>query len=382
MRTTEEEEEDESMVSSKQLVKRRRDQEEEGTSQSANSTTSTTGRSKFLDNKKSACGTWGAILTAIVATGLAALLVTLGAVFVWHVSNASRRNPIKPPLPSFHSSNFSVMNHTHTLLSFGPRTIHSQGHDQTRRYLERMLALFGWRVETVEHEYQRVPRFQGPVVFRNIIATYGLHHPNESRETSRRLLLACHYDSKIFDFVFLGATDSAVPCAMLLHLAEQIPVLLLNASAVQRDEGGRRVRVSEIQLVFFDGEEAIENWSAEDSLYGARALAQQWERENRLSSISLFVLLDLIGTAGTKFYNYELHFQRNVDHLYNMLADAEAQLNTQFSTRYAFFSRSRVNALIEDDHVPFFVRGVPVLHIIPCMWKWWKWWWMCASRYK
>jgi glutaminyl-peptide cyclotransferase len=32
-----------------------------------------------------------------------------------------------------------------------------------------------------------------------------------------------------------------------------------------------------LMLIFFDGEEAFVNWSAEDSIYGARHLARKWE---------------------------------------------------------------------------------------------------------
>lgn len=40
-------------------------------------------------------------------------------------------------------------------------------------------------------------------------------------DAPRRLVLACHYDSKIDrEGVFVGATDSAVPCAMMLNLAK------------------------------------------------------------------------------------------------------------------------------------------------------------------
>ncbi len=47
--------------------------------------------------------------------------------------------------------------------------------------------------------------------FTNIIATL-------DPTATRRLVLACHYDSaKLPDFI--GATDSAVPCAILLDLA-------------------------------------------------------------------------------------------------------------------------------------------------------------------
>jgi hypothetical protein len=34
------------------------------------------------------------------------------------------------------------------------------------------------------------------------------------------LCIACHYDSKISPEGFVGATDSAVPCAMLLNLGK------------------------------------------------------------------------------------------------------------------------------------------------------------------
>lgn len=48
-----------------------------------------------------------------------------------------------------------------------------------------------------------------------------------------------------------------------------------------------------LQLVFFDGEEAFRDWTATDSLYGSRHLAQQWKTRDansnrRLDSIVSF----------------------------------------------------------------------------------------------
>lgn len=55
--------------------------------------------------------------------------------------------------------------------------------------------------------------------FSNIISTL-------NPEAKRHLVLACHYDSKYFprwnNRVFVGATDSAVPCAMMLELARAL----------------------------------------------------------------------------------------------------------------------------------------------------------------
>jgi len=59
----------------------------------------------------------------------------------------------------------------------------------------------------------------GDKTFVNVMA---VHDP----AVSRRLMLACHYDSKLFtDAEFIAATDSAVPCSLMIDIAR-----LLNAS--------------------------------------------------------------------------------------------------------------------------------------------------------
>lgn len=61
--------------------------------------------------------------------------------------------------------------------------------------------------------------------FSNIISTL-------NPTAKRHLVLACHYDSKYFPHwdhrVFVGATDSAVPCAMMLELARALDKRLLS----------------------------------------------------------------------------------------------------------------------------------------------------------
>lgn len=46
-----------------------------------------------------------------------------------------------------------------------------------------------------------------------------------------------------------------------------------------------------LQFVFFDGEEAFEEWTETDSIYGARHLAEKWEKSSQLSSIVSYVLM-------------------------------------------------------------------------------------------
>lgn len=71
----------------------------------------------------------------------------------------------------------------------------------------------GWSVE--EDSFNDTTPF-GEKRFTNIIAV-------RDPSASRSLTLACHFDSKLFsDFEFIGATDSAVPCAMLIDLARHL----------------------------------------------------------------------------------------------------------------------------------------------------------------
>ena len=72
----------------------------------------------------------------------------------------------------------------------------------------------------------------GPKRFTNIIATL---NPN----AKRRLILAAHYDSKYFPEdsdgrYFFGATDSAMPCAMLIEIAKTVTPLF-KAQGQQQD---------------------------------------------------------------------------------------------------------------------------------------------------
>lgn len=81
-----------------------------------------------------------------------------------------------------------------------------------------------------------------------------------------RLTLVAHYDSKYEPHGFIGAIDSAAPCAMLMHVARSIDEAL---TAKWRDDDGLD-EPKGVQIVFLDGEEAFAHWTETDSLYGAR----------------------------------------------------------------------------------------------------------------
>ena len=130
------------------------------------------------------------------------------------------------------------------------------------QYIEGFLRNLNWTL-TEDTFTSETPL--GRTRFSNVIAT---HNPN----AVRRVMLAAHYESKREPAGFVGASDSAVPCAMLLALAEALTPALTVAAARQTSLDDS---VS-LQLVFFDGEEAFNYWTAQDSLYGSRHLAQLW----------------------------------------------------------------------------------------------------------
>ncbi|XP_059806934.1 glutaminyl-peptide cyclotransferase-like isoform X2 [Hypanus sabinus] len=228
-----------------------------------------------------------------------------------------------------------------------------------RGHMESLSARWALELDTFE---ERTPF--GKRTFSNVVATL-------DPSARRRLVLACHYDSKYFPAddrgrVYVGATDSAVPCSMMLELVTSLDKELLKLKERRQD--------LTLQLLFLDGEEALVSWSPTDSLYGSRHLAEQMARTKHpegsssttlIDSVDLFVLLDLLGVSKPVFLN---HFQ-NTARWFSRLVGIEKRLHRlgllqlhPFEVTY--FNGNTHYAPIEDDHVPFLQKGVPVLHLI------------------
>ncbi|XP_078413414.1 glutaminyl-peptide cyclotransferase isoform X2 [Cetorhinus maximus] len=207
----------------------------------------------------------------------------------------------------------------------------------------------------------------GTVTFSNIISTL-------NPSAKRRLVLACHHDSKYYNKwwyskAYVGATDSAVPCAMMLELVRALDKLLLEMKTISD-----RPDLT-LQLIFFDGQEAIENWSEIDSLYGSRHLATKMEMvrhppgasdTNQLHAMDLFILLDLIGGSNPRFPSYF----PNTARWHKRLQLIERRLHrlgvlNDHPNEVKYFWTKMGAGHIDDDHTPFLQRDVPILHIIP-----------------
>lgn len=237
-----------------------------------------------------------------------------------------------------------------------------------------------WTIE-VQNSTSKTPTSKGKEVpFKNFIATRD--PPWAQVGDVGRLTLVAHYDSKIEPKGFIGGIDSAAPCAMIMHAMRSIDAALEKKWSALKDQGLSEYLDEErgIQVIFLDGEEAFDHWSATDSLYGARALASHWddqfypamsEFKTPLSSISLFVLLDLLGAKSPTIQSY----YETTHWAYQSLGALEKRFKSlkQFkaSSSDSWFIDAekdghKLSPLggIQDDHLPFLAKGVEILHLI------------------
>jgi len=243
-----------------------------------------------------------------------------------------------------------------------------------------------WKL-TFQNSTSTTPTSNGAQIpFTNLIATRDPPWLEGKEGDVGRLALVAHYDSKLTPEGFIGATDSAAPCAMLLHAARSIDEALTRKWEAMAAEGlgsGGFDGMEEhkgVQILLLDGEEAFQAWTHTDSLYGARALAEEWEDtmhpamstyQTPLASIDLFVLLDLLGSANPSVPSYF----KTTHWAYQKMADVEARLRSASKLRTSpprpFLTEAGkkdtdrwIGGYIEDDHVPFMEKGVEILHII------------------
>ena len=155
------------------------------------------------------------------------------------------------------------------------------------------------------------------------------------------ILLGDHYETNypLKDIAFVGANDGACTSALLIEIGEYLRTHPPTGYS--------------IWLVFFDGEEAVKSWSAQDSTYGSRHLAARWSQDGTLPRIKAFLNADMIGDK-----------QLDID------LDGNSDKNLVSLLQTAARNTGHANAIskdttpIEDDTLPFHTRGVPVLDVI------------------
>ena len=174
----------------------------------------------------------------------------------------------------------------------------------------------------------------------NVIATIPGRRPE-------RLAIASHYDTKRTPFTspsgarvtrFVGANDGASSTAALLELGRVLK---------------QRPNEFTIELLFFDGEEAVVEWSRSDSTYGSRYYVDAARKAGTLKDLRALVLLDMIGDK-------DLVIRRDsasTPWLVDIVWAAAARLGHR-----SVFSNELT--AVEDDHMPFIPAGIPAVDII------------------
>ncbi len=222
-----------------------------------------------------------------------------------------------------------------TLVGFGPRPAGSDAIEKTRKYIVSELQKAGLKVQLDEFD-ARTPRGYRHMV--NIHAVRAGSKPGVIAVTG-------HYDTKVFDnLVFVGASDGGSSAAWLIEFARSTAGLKLEHS---------------LEFVFFDGEEAVVEWTDDDSVYGSRHDVDKRVRDKTLRDLKALILVDMIGD---KNLNIKKESQST-----GWLKDII--WNTARTIGYAK-EFPTVEQDISDDHIPYLKAAIPSVDLIdfdyPC----------------
>ena len=227
--------------------------------------------------------------------------------------------------------------HLRRQVSFGPRPPGSEAAAKTRAYLMDQLRAAG--IEAREDRFE-ADTPNGPITMVNVVATIPGKRPE-------RIALASHYDTKLStEFRFVGASDGGSSTAALLELGRVLR--------------GRANPLS-IELLFFDGEEAINwEWAGYDNTYGSRHHVEQAQSSGTLAGLRALILLDLIGDR-------HLNIRRessSTKWLTDLIWEAARDIG-----HGGHFVPDEVS--IDDDHSAFLRAGIPAVNIIDLDYRAW-----------
>jgi Zn-dependent M28 family amino/carboxypeptidase len=238
--------------------------------------------------------------------------------------------PAEPAGPALHINADRAMQYVKDIVTIGPRWVGSKGQQKMAAYLRAKL-----KNDNLEEDAFEADTPAGKMPMRNFIAKF--HGSKDGI-----IVLGSHIDTNypLRNTTFAGANDGGSSTALLLAIADQLR--------------GKKLEGYSVWLAFLDGEEAIQKWSASDSIYGSRHLAAKWQQDGTLPKIRAFLLADMIGDA-------DLNIERDGNST-PWLEDLVLKAATRLGYQSHFFGRDVGG--IEDDHLPFARLGVPVADII------------------
>ena len=247
----------------------------------------------------------------------------------WLVSCSETEGHVPFPHPD---GNFALKYAVETA-GIVPRYSGSPGAEKTAALLAAAAkSLPGFRV-SVDEFRDMTP--EGEKTFRNVIAEL----PGKSEDF---LVIGAHYDTKKLISVprFAGANDSASGVGALLAM--------MKAAA----ETGRLLPLT-LKFVFFDGEEALIDYSENDGFHGSRHCVAELKRNNLLRRCRAMILLDMVGDR-----DLCLKLPADTD-----LALQSLVLKSAQELGYGAYVGTDGPVML-DDHTAFVKAGIPAVDLI------------------
>ena len=228
-------------------------------------------------------------------------------------------------------------------VELGPRTTGSNGSAALRTLIHQYLP--EWSVSNQTGTTNNM-------TFTNVVATLG---PEEMNETTPRVVIVAHYDSRDVaerdpdanrtSEPIPGANDAASGVAVLLELGRIIPQMDLDY---------------EVEMLFTDAEDQNNS-----SLYGAKHWVSL-QSEEQVNRTTAYIVADMVGDADlhlTHVYPGDVALWTTITPLASALGLIENEQDCSGE-----FGRDVVNLSIStgviDDHVPALNRGIPAIDLI------------------
>ena len=220
-----------------------------------------------------------------------------------------------------------ALEYTRKAVAFGPRPPGSPAIKQLQTYILAQIKSHGAEVITDDFT-ATTPK--GSIPMRNLVARF----PGKS---GKSIVISGHYDTKLLPG-FVGANDGGSSTGFLLEMLDVLK------GAPRQDD---------VWLVWLDGEEAFEEWTDTDSLYGSRHLAQKWLSDGTAAKVKALINIDMIG-------------DKNLDLTYDMNSTKSLRdLVWQTADRLGYRANFPRNPMeMGDDHQPFLRAGIKALDII------------------
>ena len=219
--------------------------------------------------------------------------------------------------------------HVERLVGYGPRPSGSHNLIRASTYIATQLQEAG--LDSDEQVFSALTR-RGPTPFRNVIGKTREQHSGDNRV----IIIASHYDTKNLSNVnFVGANDGGSSVGVALEMAR--------VASAQAD----------LWFVFFDGEEALIEYSDSDGLWGSKYFLQELKGAQQLKRIKAVILLDMVGDAQLNVTIPANCSQPLVQRVFDAARD------TGYRDHFSLF-----HAPMIDDHVPFLTAGIPAVDLI------------------